>query len=139
MPNTTHISAAEVERDQGSTLGLLSRLLTDFTSLFRNEFALARAEVMHAADNLKAAAGAIAVAGAVGLTGVLCLTAAAVLGLAEVLPPWGAALLVGLLLLVIGAVLLKKAQSRLEHPATKLERTQTSLKQDAALAARSTS
>jgi uncharacterized membrane protein len=113
---------------------LIGRLLDDATALVRNELALARAEFMQSANALKLsitsmAGGTIVLAG-----GVLTLIAAAVLALAEVVEPWLAALLVGVVLAVVGFLMIKAAKRKLA--AASLDRTSESLRKDAAVAAR---
>jgi uncharacterized membrane protein YqjE len=124
------------EGDQSSMASLFTRLLNDATALLHNEFALARAELTRAADNAKTAAIASGVAVAVLLAGALAIVAAVILALAEVMAPWAAALLVGVALAITGIVLLGTARKKLAHSSVGMERTQNSLKQDAALVAR---
>jgi UPF0716 family protein affecting phage T7 exclusion len=135
-PDTRATPASRADGDPPSMANLFSRLLSDATALLHNEFALARAEFVRAADNAKAAAAASAIAAGVLLAGVSALVAAIILALAEVMAPWAAALLVGLTFTVIGVVLVAAARRKLAHPSLGMERTQQSLKQDAALAAR---
>lgn len=138
MPNPdTRISdTLRAEGDPNSMASLFNRLLNDATALLHNEFALARAELTRATDNAKAAAIASGVAAAVLLAGALAIVAAVILALAEVMAPWAAALLVGIALTIIGIVLLGAAWKKLAHPSVGMEKTQNSLKQDAALVAR---
>ena len=91
-----------------STKGLLGRLFGDLTALFRNEFALARAELASSATRAKA--GLVSLLGAVStlLAGSLALVAAAILALAQVMEPWLASLVVGV---VITAVTVRRAAS----------------------------
>ncbi len=124
--------------EQESAANLLSRLVSDLTALFRNELALAKAEFTTAATNVKAGIAGIAVGAAVLLAGALSLVAAAILGLAEVLDPWLAALVVGVALGVIGFVLLQSAKKKLEPSNLSMERTQHSLRRDAEVVARRT-
>jgi hypothetical protein len=113
-----------------SAPGLLSRLIQDVTSLFRNELALARAETMEAAQTAKTGVGAVATGGAVALLGGVALVAAAVLGLATLMVAWLAALIVGVVLAVIGYAMVKAGKKRLEPSNFTLDRTQESLRRD---------
>ncbi|HLS82101.1 MAG TPA: phage holin family protein [Steroidobacter sp.] len=124
--------------EQESAAGLLSRLFNDATALFRNEIALAKAEARKAFANVKAGVGAIAIGGAVLLVGALALAAALILGLAEMMAPWLAALLVGVAFAIVGAVLITMAKKKLEPRNLALERTQSSLKRDAEVVTRRT-
>lgn len=116
--------------DDESAPGLLGRLIDDVTRLFRNELALARAETMEAAQRAKGGIGAVAAGGAVLLAGALALVAALILALAEVVEPWLAALIVGVILAVVGYAMLKAGAKRLEPSNFALERTQESLRKD---------
>ena len=110
--------------------GLLGRLIDDVSQLFRNEIALARAEVRESVGKAKAGIGAVAVGGAVLLVGALALVAALILGLAEVVEPWLAALIVGAIFAVVGYVMLQAGKRKLEPSNFAFERTQESLRKD---------
>lgn len=116
--------------DDESAPGLLGRLIDDVTQLFRNELALARAETMEAAHRAKSGVGAVATGGAVLLAGVLALVAAAILGLAHVVAPWLAALIVGVVLAAVGYGMVAAGRRQLEPSNFNLERTQASMRRD---------
>lgn len=134
----TSMSGARGPSGQDSAANLLSRLVSDVTALFRNELALAKAEFSKAATNAKLGLAGIATAAAVLLACALSLVAAAILGLAEVLDPWLAALVVGVVLGVTGFVMLQSAKKKLDPSNLTLERTQHSLRRDAEIVARRT-
>jgi hypothetical protein len=113
-----------------SPVGLVGRLIDDVSSLFRNEVALARAEFSQAATQAKAGLGSVAIGGAVLLVGVQALVAAAIIGLANVVDWWLAALIVGAVVTIVGAVLLQGGKKKLEPANFRLERTQESLRRD---------
>jgi hypothetical protein len=71
------------------------------------------------------AAGGICV-----FAGLLVLLAAAVLGLATVLPPWLSALIIGVLVVALGAGLLLLGKNRLNAEALTPQRTLRSLRED---------
>lgn len=123
--------------EQGSVAGLLSRLMDDALALAKNEIALAKAEARGALTDMKKSIAPFAIAGGVLLAGVLTLVASLVLALAEVLPPWLAALLVSFALLLTGFLLLKAGQRKVAN-VSHLDRTQNSLQKDAAVVARRT-
>ncbi|MGH8185094.1 MAG: phage holin family protein, partial [Steroidobacteraceae bacterium] len=123
--------------ERESAAGLLSRLLADVTALFRNEVALAKAELAELTESAKAGIAAIAMAGVVLLMGLLALLAAAILGLAEVMAPWLAALIVGVVLAVAGLLLLRSASQKLQ-PSKYLDRVRTAVRHDAEVIARRT-
>lgn len=124
--------------DQESAAGLFSRLISDASALVRNEVQLAKTELSNAATNAKLGAAALAVAAVVMLAGAMTLIAALILGLAEVMEPWLAALIVGVVLAVIGFVMLQTAKKKFQATANPMPRTQSSLQQDASMIARRT-
>ncbi len=119
-----------------STKGLLGRLFGDLTALFRNEFALARAELASSATRAKA--GLVSLLGAVStlLAGSLALVAAAILALAQVMEPWLASLVVGVVITAVGVVLLYNARKKLMPPRIELDRTRTAVRNDVEVLAR---
>lgn len=131
-------SAPRGSLEQESTGNLLSRLLADASALFRNEVALAKAELHQTTTTLKAGLVSVAIGAAVLLAGVLALIAAVILALAQVVEGWIAALIVGGALAIIGLVLLQAAKKKLEPGNLALERTQSSLKRDAEVVGRRT-
>jgi uncharacterized protein (DUF2062 family) len=76
--------------------------------------------------------GALAAGGLITFSGWLVLLAAAVLGLSTVVAPWLAALIVGLVVLALGAALLFFGKSRLDAEALFLRRTLNSVREDEA-------
>ncbi|MDB6090895.1 MAG: phage holin family protein [Gammaproteobacteria bacterium] len=113
-----------------STLDLFRRLTDDITALFRQEVALATAEISGAISKLMRGASSIALAGALLFGGYLVLLAAVVLGLAVFLPPWVAALIVGFALSSIGYSLLRSGQTKLESVELKPHHVAQSLQRD---------
>jgi uncharacterized membrane protein len=134
--NSSHMSAGNAE--QGSVAGLLTRLMDDAVALAKNEIALAKAEARGALNDVKKSIAPFAIAGGVLLAGALTLVAALVLALAEVMQPWLAALIVGVVLLLFGWMLLKAVQRNLANIGSRLDRTQNSLQKDATVVARRT-
>jgi hypothetical protein len=110
--------------------GLLGRLIQDVTALLRNEFALARAEMMESVQRAKGGIGAIAIGGGVLLAGGLTLVAALVLGLGAFMDLWLAALIVGAVLAAVGYGMVNAGKRRLDPSNLSLPRTQQSLRKD---------
>ena len=127
QPNSQH--EAQV-RERESAIGLLRRLVDEFSLLFRTEIALAKAEVVQSFTHLKAAAISMASGGAVLFAGLLVLLAAAVLGLSHVVADWLAALIVGGLVSIVGFVMINSGKNKFDSSALKPERTQRALQQD---------
>ncbi len=121
--------------DPRSVPQLLSDLVRELTTLFRKEGQLIRAELSEKAAQLQAGAGS-ALAGAIVLLVALnVLAAALVVAVAKLGEPdigggW-AALIVGIVLAVIGAVLVKKGTSSMTHLAP--ERSLDQVSRDAHL------
>ena len=118
------------ESDSGGMTQLLRKLVDDFTVLLRKELALAASEVGEAVDEAKAGAGAVLSGGAVLYAGVLFLLLAVTLGLAEVMAPWLAALVVGVVVSIFGAVLLQSGKKRIRPDSFVPERTVESVSKD---------
>src|SRR5437764_15462935 len=90
---------------RSSTPGLIRPAPETLSTLIRDELALAKAEMSEKASRAGKGAGLFGGAGLVSLYGVLGVLAAVVLLLAYVMPAWAAALLVGVVLLVIAGLL----------------------------------
>jgi len=84
---------------------LLTDLREDVVRLVTGEIALFKAEMTKKAKDLGIGAGMIVVALVLVLFGFGTLIAAAVLGLATVLPAWLAALIVGVVLVLVAGIL----------------------------------
>jgi drug/metabolite transporter (DMT)-like permease len=124
---------------QGSSVGsLLSTVMQELSSLVRNEAALAKSEMTEKTHQAMGAIASMAIAGAVLMGGFLTLLAAAVFLLNEVLPPdttpWLSALIVGVLVSVIGVMMLKAGQKKLQARNLMPTRTMNSLHSDRAVA-----
>ncbi len=90
---------------EGQTLGALVHQLTQqIPDLVRSEIRLAQAEVAEKGKRAGVGIGMFSVAGLLAFFGLAALVTTAVLGLAEVLDPWLAALLVAVALLAVAAV-----------------------------------
>ncbi len=123
----------QVSRSGGrpeSTLGLLRKLTEELATLLRQELALARAQFTEALSSAKAGVVSLAAAGAILFAALLVLLAAAVLALAQVLPAWAAALIIGFILGAIGYGLLQAARKKLDPSVLKPTKTQQSLQRD---------
>ncbi len=87
-----------------STGELISRLSDQSSQLIRDEIRLAQAETAVKVKHGVLGAAGFGVAGVLAMYGVLGLLATAVLGLAEVLAGWLAALIVSVVVLVVAAI-----------------------------------
>jgi len=111
---------------------LLSGLASETGQLVQQELALFKAEMQEKLGRLGQGAGALAAGGLIAFSGWLALVAAAILGLSYVLAPWLAALIVGLVVISLGAGLLFFGKSRLDADALVPRRTLNSLREDEA-------
>jgi membrane protein len=84
---------------------LVERLSTQVSALVRDEMALATAELKRKGTQAGIGVGIGGVGAVVALLGLGVLAAAAVLGLATVLSAWLAALIIGVILLVLAGII----------------------------------
>ena len=120
------------ERSLGDPFSTLTR---ETTSLLRQEVQLAKAELTQSATEVARGIGMLAVGGAVAYAGLLLVLLAVVFGLIKAgLEPWLAALIVGLVVVAIGAVLVLRARASLKPANLAPQKTVESLKEDAAWA-----
>lgn len=128
------MASTQTRPDARPSIGeLVSTLSEKLSQLVRDEIRLAKAEVAAKAKHAGTGAGLFAGAALFGFFGLAALITTAILGLANVVDPWLAALIVGVLLLVIAAVLGlagKKALEKGMPPGP--ERAQASIKADVA-------
>ena len=111
---------------------LLKRLTTDAGDLVRAEMSLAKAELREAGSTLARDGAKVGVAAGLALAGTLALTAFMVVGLGAALDNyWLGALIVGVVLLAIGAVLVKSAVSDIKRRGVMPAQTIDTLREDA--------
>lgn len=121
----------QIVKEEQSLGTLFSELATETSLLVRQEVALAKTEITQKATVMGKNVGFLAVGGLVGYTALLAFTAAAIIGLANFVPAWAAALIVGAVIAIVAAVLVLSALSALKK--TNLTPTETveSIKEDA--------
>ena len=110
---------------------LLSALAREASRLFRQEIALARAELADKLGQLGTGAAEMIAGGFILYGGFLVLLAAAVLGLAQVWPAWLAAVVVGVVTVLVGAGVLLKGRCDVGPRSLVPDRTIRSLRDDA--------
>lgn len=125
-------AAAARPKSGRSVAALLSDLASETAMLVHQEIALFKAELREKLARLGQGVGALAAGGLVAFSGWLALLAAAVLSLSNLVEPWLAALIVGVVVLALGAGLLFFGKSRLDADALALRRTINSLREDEA-------
>jgi hypothetical protein len=111
---------------------LLSDLAGETSTLVRQEIALFKAELNEKLAQIGLGAGALAAGGVIAFSGWLALVAAAILGLNYVLAPWLSALIIGVVVIALGAALALFGKSRLKADALVPRRTLNSLREDEA-------
>lgn len=109
---------------------LAARLTEQVTRLLRAELALARAELLARGRQAVMGGGLFAAAAVFGLTGWLALVAAAVAGIAEALPAWASALIVGAALIAVAAVLALAGRARMRRGLPPLAMTADTVRRD---------
>ncbi|NCT90287.1 phage holin family protein [Cellulomonas sp. APG4] len=117
--------------DRPSLGDLVSNLSEKLSTLVRDEIRLAKAEMAEKAKHAAIGLGLFAGAALLGFFALAVLIATAVLGLAEAVAPWLAALIVAVVLLAVTAVLALLGKRSLSQgmPPTP-EKAQASVKQD---------
>jgi hypothetical protein len=125
-------SAAPPPKSDRSLAALFSDLAGETGMLFRQEIALFKAELNEKLARLGQGGGAVAAGALIAFSGWLVLLAAAVLGLCNVVAPWLAALIIGLVVIALGAGLLLFGRSRFHADALVPRRTLNSLREDEA-------
>jgi xanthine/uracil permease len=115
------------ERSLGELFAELSRKTT---LLVRKELELAKTEMTEKATEAGKNIGFLVIGGAVLYTGLLFILAAIAILLADVVPDWLAAFIVGLVVAVIGLVLVQKGRAALKQITLKPEKTIETLKED---------
>jgi hypothetical protein len=93
---------------------LLTRLSTQLSDLVRGELELARTELATKAKRAGVGAGLAGAGAVVALLGAGALVAAAIAALALVVPVWLAALIVGVVLLVVAGILALAGRSSIK-------------------------
>ena len=92
---------------------MLRDVAMDVQELLRSEVRLAKAEVSEQAGRVKSAAGLMGAAAAMALLAGICLVVGCIAVLAQVMPVWAAALVMGFLLGALGALLYARGRDRL--------------------------
>ena len=136
MPHDRQIpfgdGAPRPERAEPSFGELVSRLTNQTGVLIRQEITLAKAELREtgatvARDTAKVGAGVV-----LAWTGLLALTAALIVGLAQLFDNyWLAALIVGAVYVIVGAMLAKSAMADVRRNGLKPKETIETLRDDA--------
>jgi xanthine/uracil permease len=118
-------------RDERSLGDLFAELARETSTLVRQEVQLAKAELTQSASEAGRGIASLVAGGAIAYAGFLFLLLAVVLGLWDAgLEPWLAALIVGLVVVAIGAILVQRARESLKPANLAPRRTVETLKED---------
>jgi xanthine/uracil permease len=118
-------------RDERSLGDLFSDLSRETTTLVRQEVQLAKAELTQSATEAARGIGMLVAGGAVAYAGLLFVLLAIVFGLIEAgWDAWLSALVVGVVVVAIGAILVLRARESLKPANLAPRRTVETLKED---------
>ena len=117
-------------KDERSIGELFSQLANDTTNLVRQELRLAKVELGQKAAVVGKQVGLIAAGGAVAYAGLLAVIAAAILLLAQYMPVWLSALIIGLVVMGIGYYLSQQQLNALKNLDPAPKATIETLKED---------
>lgn len=110
-------------QDEKPLTGLVSDLVQDVVKVLRSEIALLKAELRESASRLERGLGMILGGALVALCALLVLIEAVVVALANIWPPAVAALVVGVVLAVVAALLMWKGRRDMRPQQLAPERT----------------
>lgn len=116
--------------DEPGFKDLLRSVSRGIGTLLKQEVEFAKVEMTKGMAHARKGLIMLAVGGVLGYTGLLVLLAAAVIGLAQVVPLWLSALLIGLVLAIAGAVLLMSGKNHLKAENLKPQKTINVVKED---------
>lgn len=121
-----------VTREREKSLGeLFSELANETSTLVRQEVALAQTELTQKATRVGKNVGFLVVGGAVGYAALLAVIAAVIIGLANFIPPWASALVVGVVVGIVAYLLVSSALAALKKTELTPRETVETLKEDA--------
>ncbi len=123
--------AQQLIKEERSLGDLFSELASETSTLVRQEVALAQTELTQKATSVGKNVGFLVVGGAVGYAALLAILAAAIIGLANFLPWWAAALIVGVAVGIVAFLLISPALKALKETSLTPNQTVETLKEDA--------
>lgn len=121
----------QIAKEERSLGELFSELASETGTLVRQEVALAQAEITQKATSIGKNIGFLVVGGAVGYAAALALIAALIIGLANFVPAWAAALIVGAIIGIVAFIMISSALAALKKTNLTPRETVETLKEDA--------
>ncbi len=125
------MSQQQIVKEERSLGELFSELANETGTLVRQEVALAQAEITQKATSVGKNVGYLMVGGAVGYAALLAVIAAVIIGLANFIPAWAAALLVGAIVGIAAYMMISAALAALKKMDLAPRETIETLKEDA--------
>jgi len=130
MATTPTTPPSGTPESETSIIGLIRQLAHEVPALVTKELALAKAEINQSITTTKAGIAAVAGGAMVLFAGLIILLMSAVYALAMLMVPWLAALLVGVVVMVIGLIMLQSGKKTFDATNFTPERTVNSLQKD---------
>lgn len=121
----------QMVKEERSLGDLFSDLANETGTLIRQEVALAQTELTEKATSVGKNIGFLVVGGAVGYAAALSLIAAIIIGLANFIPAWAAALIVSVVVGIVAFMLISSALAALKKTNLTPRETVETLKEDA--------
>jgi len=117
-------------KEHRSLSQLFSDLMNEARTLLRQEVRLAKTELTEKASRVGKDVTSLAIGGAIANAGLLAIVAAGVIGLANVVPAWLAALIVGVVVAGIGFGMIQQGRKNLTQEDLNPRKTVKSLEED---------
>ena len=124
------VSPTPAPENETSAVGLIRQLAHEVPALLTKELALAKAEMKASVETTKAGIAAVGMGAVVLLAGLITVLLAAVYALANVMQPWLAALIVGVIAMAVGLIMIQSGKKRFDATSLTPERTVNSLQKD---------
>jgi uncharacterized membrane protein len=116
--------------DEPSLGDLFSSLTEDMSTLIRQEVDLARTETMEKVSSATRSVVSMVAGGMIAYAGLIGVMIAVIVGLSSFMPLWLSALIVGVVVIVIGAIMIMSGRSSLQKMTVVPEQTVESMKEN---------
>ena len=120
----------QIMKEERSLGDLFSELANETGTLIKQEVELAQTEIVYKATEIGKNVGFLAIGGAVGFVALLAFVTAAIAGLANFVPLWLSAIIIGAIIGGIAFLLITSALKTLKNTNLKPRETVESLKED---------
>jgi Putative Actinobacterial Holin-X, holin superfamily III len=117
-------------KEHRSLSQLFTDLMNEARTLLRQEVRLAKTELTEKASRVGKDVTSLAIGGAIANAGMLAIVAAGVMGLANVVPAWLAALIIGVVVAGIGLGMIQQGRKNLTQEDLNPRKTVKSLEED---------